>query len=197
MHGHLYVSLSWCTVTWTSIYHDARSPERQFITMHGHPNVNLSRCTVIRTSVYHDARSPERQFITIHGHPNVNISRCTVTWTSDAYDNTQGVSEKPAASMLKKSVSMNTLLLIRLSWKWMHHFFPPIRLCVSIKQHGVTSHNIVSHRCENLRRSSYYDVLNTYLGSYGSSSPLCLINCVGFINCLTQLSVVRCMLFIT
>ena len=28
------------------IYHDARSPERQFVTMYGHLNVNLSRCTV-------------------------------------------------------------------------------------------------------------------------------------------------------
>ena len=66
------------------IYHAARSPEGQFITMHGHPNVNLSRCTVTRTSIYHDARSAERQFITMHGHPNVNLSRCTDTWTSDS-----------------------------------------------------------------------------------------------------------------
>jgi len=29
MHGHLNVNLSRCTVTWTSIYHDAWSPERQ------------------------------------------------------------------------------------------------------------------------------------------------------------------------
>jgi len=43
------------------IYHDARSPERLFITMHGHLNINLSRCTVTRTSIYHDARAPERQ----------------------------------------------------------------------------------------------------------------------------------------
>jgi len=35
------------------------------------------------------------------------------------------------------------------------------------------------------------------LQSYGSSSPLCLINCVGFINCGTQLSGGRCMLFVT
>ena len=42
------------------IYHDARSLERQFITMHGHMNVNLSWCTVTWTSIYHDARSPER-----------------------------------------------------------------------------------------------------------------------------------------
>ena len=82
MHGHLNVNLSRCTVTWTSIYHDARSPERQFITMHGHLNVNLSRCTVTWTSIYHDAQSPERQFITMHGHLNVNLSRCTVTRTS-------------------------------------------------------------------------------------------------------------------
>ena len=68
------------------IYHDARSPERQSITMHGHPNVNLSRCTVTRTSIYHDARSPERQFITMHGHPNVNFSRCSVTRTSIYHD---------------------------------------------------------------------------------------------------------------
>ena len=61
MHGHLNVSLSRCTVTWTSVYHDARSPESQFITMQGHLNVSLSRCTVTWTSVYHDARSPERQ----------------------------------------------------------------------------------------------------------------------------------------
>ena len=68
------------------IYHDARSPERQFITMHGHVNVNLSRCTVTWMSVYHDARSRERQFITMHGHLNVNLSRCTVTWTSIYHD---------------------------------------------------------------------------------------------------------------
>jgi len=55
------------------IYHDARSPERQFITMHGHLNVNLSRYTVTWTSIYHDARSPERQFITMHGHLNVKL----------------------------------------------------------------------------------------------------------------------------
>ena len=67
-------------------YHDARSPERQFITMHGHMNVNLSRCTVTWTSIYHDAPSPERQFITMHGHLNVNLSRCTVTWTSIYHD---------------------------------------------------------------------------------------------------------------
>jgi len=29
MHGHLNVNLSRCTVTRTSIYHDARSPKRQ------------------------------------------------------------------------------------------------------------------------------------------------------------------------
>ena len=50
MHGHLNVNLSQCTVTWTSIYHNAWSPERQFITMHGHLNVNLSQCTVTWTS---------------------------------------------------------------------------------------------------------------------------------------------------
>ena len=78
------------------IYHDARSPERQFITMHGHLNVNLSRCAVTWTSIYHDAvtwtsiyhdaHSPERQFITMHSHLNVNLSRCTVTWTSIYHD---------------------------------------------------------------------------------------------------------------
>jgi hypothetical protein len=47
------------------IYHDARSPERQFITMHGHLNVNLSRCTVTWTSICHDARSPERQILSV------------------------------------------------------------------------------------------------------------------------------------
>ena len=83
MHGHLNVSLSRCTVTWTPVYHDARSPERQFITMHGNLNVNLSRCTVTWTSVYHDARSTERQFITMHGHLNVSLSQFTVTWTSN------------------------------------------------------------------------------------------------------------------
>ena len=41
MHGHLNVNLSRCTVTWTSIYHDARSPERQFIKMHCHLNFNI------------------------------------------------------------------------------------------------------------------------------------------------------------
>ena len=90
------------------IYHDARTPERQFITMHGHLNVNLSRrtvtwtsnlsrctvtwtsnlwrCTVTWTSIYHDARSPERQFMAMHGHLNVTLSRCTVTWTSIYHD---------------------------------------------------------------------------------------------------------------
>ena len=77
MHGHLNINLSRCTVTWTSIYHDARSPEHQFITMHGQLNINLSRCTVTWTSIYHDARSPEHQFITMHGHLNINLSRCT------------------------------------------------------------------------------------------------------------------------
>jgi len=43
MHGHLNVKLSRCTVTWTSNYHDARSPERQIITMHGHLNVKFKR----------------------------------------------------------------------------------------------------------------------------------------------------------
>ena len=81
MHCHLNVNLSRCTVTWTSVYQDARSPERQFITMHGHLNVNLSRCTVTWTSFYHDARSPERQFISMHGHLNVCITM-QVTWTS-------------------------------------------------------------------------------------------------------------------
>ena len=84
MHGHMNVNLSRCTVAWTSIYHDARSPERQFITMYGHMNVHLSRCTVTWTSIYHDARSHERQFITMHGHMNVNLSRCTVNWTSNS-----------------------------------------------------------------------------------------------------------------
>jgi len=41
MHGHMNVNLSRCTVTWTSIYHDARSHERQFMTMHGHMNVKF------------------------------------------------------------------------------------------------------------------------------------------------------------
>ena len=86
MHGHLNVNLSRCTVTWTSIYHDAPSPERQFITMRRHMNVNLSRCTVTWTSIYHDAPSSERQFITMHRHLNVNISRCTVTWTPVYHD---------------------------------------------------------------------------------------------------------------
>ena len=54
------------------IYHDARSPERQFITMHGHLSINLSRCTVTWTLIYHDARSPERQM-----HTAVSVS---TTW---------------------------------------------------------------------------------------------------------------------
>jgi hypothetical protein len=57
------------------IYHEARSPERQFITMHGHLNVKLSLCTVTWTSNYHDARSPERQIITMHGHLKVKSLR--------------------------------------------------------------------------------------------------------------------------
>jgi hypothetical protein len=68
------------------IYHDAQSPERQFITMHGHLNVNLSPCTFTWTSIYHYARSPERQFITMHGHLNVNLSWCAVTWMSIYHD---------------------------------------------------------------------------------------------------------------
>ena len=77
MHGHVNVNLSRCTVNRTSIYHDARSAERQFITMHGQLNVNLSRCTVSWTSIYHDARSPERQFITKHGQLNgIFILKC-------------------------------------------------------------------------------------------------------------------------
>ena len=86
MHGHLNVNLSRCTVTWRSIYHDARSPEGQFITMHGQLKVNLSRCTVTWRSIYHDARSPEGQFITMQGHLNANLSRCTVTWRSIYHD---------------------------------------------------------------------------------------------------------------
>ena len=74
------------TVTWTSLYHDARSPERHYITMHGHLNVTISRCTVTWTSLYHDARSPERHYITMHGHLNVTISRCKVIWTSLYHD---------------------------------------------------------------------------------------------------------------
>jgi hypothetical protein len=61
MHGHLNVTISRCTVTWTSLYHDTRSLECHYITMHGHLNVTISRCTVTWTSLYHDARSPERQ----------------------------------------------------------------------------------------------------------------------------------------
>jgi hypothetical protein len=68
------------------IYHDARSPERQFITMNSHLNVNLSQCTVTWTSIYHDTRSPKRQFIMMHGHLNVSLSQCTVTWTSIYHD---------------------------------------------------------------------------------------------------------------
>ena len=68
------------------IYHDARSPERHYITMHGHLNVTISRYTVTWTSLYYDARSPERHYITMHGHLNVTISRCTVTWTSLYHD---------------------------------------------------------------------------------------------------------------
>jgi hypothetical protein len=64
------------------IYHDARSPEHQFITMHGPLNINLSRCTVTWTPIYHDVRSPEHQFIKMQGHMNINLSRCAVTWTS-------------------------------------------------------------------------------------------------------------------
>ena len=81
-----YKNLSRCTVTWASIYHDALSPESQFITMHCHLNVNLSRCSVTWTSIYHVARSPERQFVTTLGHLNVNLSRCKVTWTSIYHD---------------------------------------------------------------------------------------------------------------
>ena len=43
------------------IYHDARSPVHQYITMHGHLYINISRCTVTCTSIYHDARSSECQ----------------------------------------------------------------------------------------------------------------------------------------
>ena len=63
------------------IYHDSRSPERQFITIHGHMNVNLSRCTVTWTSIYHDTRLHERQFITMHVHLNVKVD----TYVLDKY----------------------------------------------------------------------------------------------------------------
>ena len=94
------------------IYHDARSPELQFITMQGHLNVNLSRCTVTWTSVYHDARSPERQFITMHGHLNVNLSRCTVTWTSIYHD---------ARSLERQFITMHGQLNV----KQTRYFFTP------------------------------------------------------------------------
>ena len=74
MHGHLNVTISRCTVSWTSLYHDARSAERHYITMHGQLNVTISRCTVTWTSLYHDARSAERHYITMHGHLNVTLS---------------------------------------------------------------------------------------------------------------------------
>jgi hypothetical protein len=90
------------------IYHDARSPERQFITTHGHLNVNLSRRTVTWTSIYHDARSPERQFITMHGHLNVNLSRCTVTWTSIYQD-----ARSPERVLRKMSVILPTPVAVR------------------------------------------------------------------------------------
>ena len=51
MHGHLNVGLSQCTVTWTSVYRDARSPKRQFITMHGHLNVKNFLRNLIRKTV--------------------------------------------------------------------------------------------------------------------------------------------------
>ena len=117
MHGHLNVNLSRCKVTWKSIYHDARSPEHQFITMQGHLKVNLSRCTVTWTSIYHDARSPERQFITMHGHVNVNLSRFTVTWTSIYHD---------ARSRERQFITMQGHVNVNLSrctatWTWIYH----------------------------------------------------------------------------
>ena len=63
------------------IYHDARSPESQYITLHGHLKVNMSRCTVTWKSICHDARSPESQYITMHGHRNGNrAARGIVTY---------------------------------------------------------------------------------------------------------------------
>jgi len=58
------------------IYHDARSPERQFITMHGHVNVKLSRYTVTWTSIYHDVWSPERQIFLLlpNNIPSLNYN---------------------------------------------------------------------------------------------------------------------------
>ena len=115
--GFNYNNLSRCTVTWTSIYHDARSPESQFITMHGHLNINLSRCKVTWKSICHDARSPERQFITMHGHLNVNLSRCTVTWKSICHD---------AQSPERQFITMQGHLNVNLSrctvtWKSIYH----------------------------------------------------------------------------
>jgi hypothetical protein len=41
MHGDMNVKLSQCTVTLTSNCHDARSHERQIVTMHGNMNVKF------------------------------------------------------------------------------------------------------------------------------------------------------------
>jgi len=85
MHSHLNVNLSRCTVTWTLIYHDAQSPERQFITMHGHLNVNLSRCTVTWTSnkLKHFAYTQQWRKNSYYGQPRryTEINRSFTFWS--------------------------------------------------------------------------------------------------------------------
>ena len=77
MHGHLNVTISGCTVTWTSIY-----PRCTVTWTSIYPRCTVTwtsiypRCTVTWTSINQDARSPERHYI------HDARSRSMVTWTS-------------------------------------------------------------------------------------------------------------------
>ena len=93
------------------IYHDARSSERQFITMHGHLNVNLSRCTVTWTSIYHDARSPERQ---------IRLEHYLIRWPLKESDNdNENLSHKIAIQPFPETPCVfNTSDTTEKSWTW-------------------------------------------------------------------------------
>ena len=102
------------------IYHDSRSPERQFITMHGHLNVKISRCTVTWTSIYHDALSPEHQIITMHGRKwkyeqrRLIYTNATAQWCLLASLNTEG----RVGEFRRHSVLINYIKLMWISPGW-------------------------------------------------------------------------------
>jgi len=80
----LNVTISRCTVTWTSLYHDlghwtslyhdVRSPERHYITM----QVTERHYITMQATELHyiTMQVTERHYITMHVHLNVTISRC-------------------------------------------------------------------------------------------------------------------------